>query len=299
MRSAIVLLIAAAVVYGPNTSGDAPGSRDQARRSTDQILTTKIAARTIQPGELIVLTTTSSRAIDKISVQAFGRKVAAVSVGAHTWQAVIGIDVDVRPARYTLKVDAHSNSRAYHDTITLQVRSRTFPTRRLTVDPSFVNPPREVQSRIQDEARLLNKLWATSASSRLWSGQFVQPVPGPSTSRFGSRSIFNGVPRSRHTGEDFAGAEGTPVIAPNAGRVALAQDLYFSGNTVVIDHGLGLFSLLAHLSAIEVKQGEQVTTGQRIGRLGATGRVTGPHLHWAVRINRARIDPSSLLAMKE
>ena len=294
-----MLLIAAAVVYGPNTSGDAPGSRDQARRSKDQILKTKIAARTIQPGELIVLTATSSRPIDEISVHGFGRKTPAFSVGAQTWQALIGIDVNVRPARYTLKVDARSNSRAYQDTIALQVRSRSFPTRRLTVDPSFVNPPSEAQPRIADEARLLNKLWATSAPTRLWSGQFVRPVPGPSSSRFGARSIFNGVPRAPHTGEDFAGAEGTPVLAPNAGRVALAQDLYFSGNTVVIDHGLGLFSLLAHLSAIDVKQGKQVTAGQRIGGLGATGRVTGPHLHWAVRINGARIDPSSLLAMKE
>jgi murein DD-endopeptidase MepM/ murein hydrolase activator NlpD len=299
MRRAILLLIATVVAYGPDTSGEAPGSGVQARRSGDQILSTRIAARTIQPGELIVLTVTSSRPLDETSVHGFGRKVPAFSVGAQTWQALIGIDVDVRPARYTLRVDARSNSRAYHDTIALQVVSRKFPTRRLTVDPSFVNPPPAATTRIADEARLLNKLWATSAPSRRWSGLFVRPVPGSSTSRFGSRSIFNGVPRAPHTGEDFAGAEGTPVIAPNAGRVALAQDLYFSGNTVVIDHGLGLFSLLAHLSAIDVKQGEQVTRGQRIGGLGATGRVTGPHLHWAVRINGARIDPSSLLAMKE
>jgi murein DD-endopeptidase MepM/ murein hydrolase activator NlpD len=105
------------------------------------------------------------------------------------------------------------------------------------------------------------------------------------------------VPRSPHSGADFVSPEGTPIRAPNAGTIVLARDLYFSGNTVVIDHGLGLFSLVAHLSAMEVKEGETVDAGAIVGRVGATGRVTGPHLHWAVRANGARVDPLSLLAV--
>jgi murein DD-endopeptidase MepM/ murein hydrolase activator NlpD len=176
------------------------------------------------------------------------------------------------------------------------VLARTFSTRKLRVDPVFVNPPREAEARIVQEAKQLDALWSASSSSRLWDGAFVQPVPGGGTGRFGARSIFNGQPRSPHGGEDFPNPEGTPIVAPNGGQVVLARDLYFTGNTVVIDHGLGLFSLLAHLSVIEVAEGDHVRTGQRVGQVGSTGRVTGPHLHWAVRVAGARVDPLSLLA---
>ena len=131
----------------------------------------------------------------------------------------------------------------------------------------------------------------------LWTGPFVRPVPGAANSAFGTRSIFNGVPRNAHGGADFLSPGGTPIHAPNDCRIVVARSLYFSGNTVVIDHGLGLFSMLAHLSAIDVQEGGRVTAGQVIGQVGATGRVTGPHLHWAVRAGGARVDPLSLLAL--
>lgn len=284
MRYAILpFIVAAAIVCASPVVGQEP-------------LKTTIAARSIQPGELVVLTATSAGEIEELNVRAFGRDVPAFREDARRWRALIGIDVDVRPGKYTADVEARSNGQTSRHAVALPVAARTFATRRLTVDPSFVTPPPDVQPRIEEEARLLEALWKTSTPTRSWSAAFVRPVPGRSSSRFGARSIFNGEPRSRHLGEDLAGPEGTPVLSPNAGRVALAQDLYFSGNTVVVDHGLGLFSLLAHLSAIDVKQGEEVTAGQQVGRLGSTGRVTGPHLHWSVRLNGARIDPMSLLA---
>jgi len=131
----------------------------------------------------------------------------------------------------------------------------------------------------------------------LWSGPFVRPVPDAANSAFGTRSVFNGEPRSPHSGADFSSQPGTPVKSPNAGRVVLAGDLYFTGNTVVIDHGAGLLSLFAHLRAITVRESDSVTAGTVIGEVGATGRVTGPHLHWTVRLNGARVDPMSLLAV--
>lgn len=283
MRNVMLLVIATAVICSLPISGQSD-------------LKTTTAARAVRPGELVVLTTASARDIDDLRVRAFGRDIPAFRVDGRTWQALIGIDVDVRPATYTVDVEARANAQTSRDTVALVVATRTFATRRLTVDPSFVTPPPGVRPRIEEEARLLEALWTTSAPSRLWNGPFVRPVPGRSSSRFGSRSIFNGEPRSRHLGEDLAGPAGTPVLSPNAGRVALARDLYFSGNTVVIEHGLGLFSLLAHLSTIDVKQGDDVTAGQQVGRLGSTGRVTGPHLHWSVRLNGTRIDPMSLLA---
>jgi murein DD-endopeptidase MepM/ murein hydrolase activator NlpD len=109
--------------------------------------------------------------------------------------------------------------------------------------------------------------------------------------------VFNGEARSPHSGTDFLSPSGTPVKAPNAGRVVGARDLYFSGNSVIIDHGLGLFSFFAHLSRLEVAEGERVKTGQVIGLVGATGRVTGAHLHWTLRVGGARVDPLALLAL--
>jgi murein DD-endopeptidase MepM/ murein hydrolase activator NlpD len=172
-----------------------------------------------------------------------------------------------------------------------------FRTRRLTVDEAFVTPPAAEEERIAREARLLDSLWTSPAGERQWIGPFVRPVPQPANSAFGTRSIFNGKPRNAHGGADFLSPSGTPVHPPNAGRVLIARDLYFSGNTVVIDHGLGLLSMLAHLSAVDVREGDFVAADQVVGRVGATGRVTGPHLHWAVRAGGARVDPLSLLAM--
>src|SRR5262249_16210579 len=132
---------------------------------------------------------------------------------------------------------------------------------------------------------------------RLWSMPFVRPVQDPANSRFGTRSIFNGEARSPHGGTDFLSPLGTPVKSPNAARVLPARELYFTGNTVIIDHGLGVVSMLAHLSRIDVREGDTVSAGQILGLVGATGRVTGPHLHWALRVSRARVDPLSALAV--
>src|SRR5262249_49956160 len=141
-----------------------------------------------------------------------------------------------------------------------------------------------------------DRIWQSSSPRRLWTGPFARPVSDAVSGRFGARSVLNGEPRPPHTGVDFASPAGTRVKAPAGGRIVLARNLYMSGNTIVIDHGLGLFSLLAHLSAFQAQQGAEVSTGDVVGLSGATGRVTGPHLHWAVRIGGARVDPLSVLA---
>jgi murein DD-endopeptidase MepM/ murein hydrolase activator NlpD len=252
-----------------------------------------VQSRTPRPGELIVLSIALSEPADHIRVHAFNRDLPAFPVGDRRWRALVGIDLDVRPATYQVTVAAGPAHRSYD----LVVEPRTFPTRRLTVNEAFVTPPASEQARIAEEATLLAKVWKSPAGERLWTGEFVRPVPGAANSAFGTRSVFNGKPRNAHGGADFLSPGGTPIQAPNAGRVAVARALYFSGNTVVIDHGLGLFSTLAHLSKIDVHEGDLVTAGQVVGQVGATGRVTGPHLHWAVRANDARIDPLALLAL--
>lgn len=249
-----------------------------------------VASRAVRPGEVLLVTVTSTGSDAPVAVRAFGREWAVYADGPGRWRALVGIDLDTKPGRYEIGVASRSG-RATHP---LEVTRRVFPTRRLTVNPDLVNPPPEARERIERETRELSAIWQAPSADRLWSA-FVRPVPDEANSAFGTRSIYNGEARSPHSGADFLSPTGRPVKAPGSGRVVLADSLYFTGNTVIIDHGLGLFSLLAHLSQIDVSVGQTVSAGDLVGKVGATGRVTGPHLHWTVRLNGARVDPLSLL----
>jgi murein DD-endopeptidase MepM/ murein hydrolase activator NlpD len=178
--------------------------------------------------------------------------------------------------------------------VTLQVEPAAFVERTLTVAPRFVDPPASARPRIEREAKRLHAIYETVSADRT-PGPFVAPVPQRRSSPFGARSIFNGVPRERHGGLDFASPAGTVIRAPAAGKVVLVAPLYFTGNTVVIDHGRGLYSVLAHLQRATVRQGQVVLQGARLGTVGMTGRATGPHLHWTVRLGGTRIDPAAVL----
>jgi murein DD-endopeptidase MepM/ murein hydrolase activator NlpD len=260
-------------------------------------MTLSVQSRSQRPGELVVISIALADASDHVRVHAFDHDIAAYRVGDRAWRALIGIDLEVKPGSYPVTVIAGANAHSVAAELPLVVGRGVFRTRRLTVKDAFVTPPAAEQARIEEDARLLAAVWASSADERYWSAAFARPVPGAANSAFGTRSVFNGQRRNPHGGADFLSGAGTPVHAPNAGRVVVARDLYFSGNTVVIDHGLGLFSMLAHLSAIHVQEGDAVAADQVVGLVGATGRVTGPHLHWAVRAGNARIDPLSLLAL--
>jgi len=254
-----------------------------------------LGARALQPGELVVLTVTTREPAGAVHVRAFDWDWPGFAADDHTWRAVVGIDLDVAPGAYAIQVRADSSSGVARHMETVTVSPKAFRTRHLTVDNAFVNPPASVQPRIEQEAAVLAPLWRSSNLAPLWTGAFVAPVPQEANSAFGTRSVFNRQARSPHGGADFPSPAGTPVKAPNGGLVVLAGDLYYTGGTVVIDHGLGLVSLFAHLSAIDVKAGDQVSAGTVVGKVGATGRVTGPHLHWTLRASGARVDPLSLL----
>ena len=253
-------------------------------------------ARSMQPGEVVVLSIGNAGGSDSVRVRAFNQSIPAYRDG-EVWTAMIGIDLDTKPGTYQVAVESGSGADIVQATYPLKILPRTFRTRRLTVNEAFVTPPKSEEPRIEREAALLAAIWRGSAGMRLWATGFVRPVPQAANSAFGTRSIFNGKPRNSHGGADFLSPAGTPIQAPNAGRIAVARNLYYSGNTVIIDHGLGVFSTLAHLSRIDVHEGILVAPGQSIGLVGATGRVTGPHLHWAVRAGNARVDPLSLLAV--
>jgi hypothetical protein len=256
-----------------------------------------VTARSIRPGELVVLTIETPVHADSLRVRAFNRDMPAVSVGPRQWRVLIGIDLEAPAGRHSIAIEARSGAETMRATHQLSVGPRHFPTRTLRVDEAYVHPPAGVRDRIDREAHELQVLWERAAPDPRWSGGFVRPVADPANSRFGTRSIFNGTPRSQHGGADFLSPAGRPVKAPAAAEVVLARELYFLGDTVVLDHGQGVFSILAHLSVIDVGQGDQVSAGQIVGRVGATGRVTGPHLHWGVRVGGSRVDPLSVLAL--
>jgi len=215
------------------------------------------------------------------------------------WYALAGVDVEGAVGTSALRITAKQKGTGSTTDLSrsIEIHEAHYRTGTLTVSPKFVAPPPEESARIQAEIALKQKVFAASAPEPLWSGDFRAPVHAAPTDSFGTRRTFNGQLASVHKGMDFRAATGTVVRAGNSGVVVLARPLYFEGNCVVIDHGLGLYTLSMHLSRIDVQEGQHVAKGQSLGLSGATGRVTGPHLHWAVRWQNAYLDPAKLLQM--
>lgn len=181
---------------------------------------------------------------------------------------------------------------------TVPIGERSFPATRLSVEPRFSSPSEAALVRIREERKLVTAVLADVTDGWLPRGPFVRPRDTRVTSPFGQRRVFNDELRSRHTGVDLAGPTGAPVRAAARGRVALARNLYFAGNAVYLDHGLGLYTGYFHLSEIGVSEGDTVRAGERVGRVGATGRVTGPHLHWSAWVHGEPLDARSLLELE-
>jgi murein DD-endopeptidase MepM/ murein hydrolase activator NlpD len=207
------------------------------------------------------------------------------------------VDLEKPPGRYEWKISwSAADGKPLACSFPVTVRAGIFPIERLTVEEQFVHPDPEQQKRVEEDQKKMKAIYDTVTPEVLWKGKFVLPLKGVSTGRnFGRRRVLNGEARSPHTGVDFAATAGTPVFAAQSGRVALAENLYYSGNTVVIDHGYGIYTLYAHLSEIEVHAGDAVQTSAEIGKVGSTGRVTGPHLHWGLTIDHARVNALELV----
>jgi murein DD-endopeptidase MepM/ murein hydrolase activator NlpD len=250
-----------------------------------------------QPGDVVLFQVTG--APPDVRAEWDGRPVSLFPNGSR-WVALIGIDLDTRPGsigwRVTRPSVAKNGGALAAGAVT--VRSRTFPTQPLTLPKGMVDLDAATLARVETERGELKAALADSAGERLWRGPFRTPVEGGRpTGGFGLRRVINGQPRSPHTGYDWAAPVGTPVLAANVGRVALVAEHFFAGRNIVLDHGLGLFTFYYHLDETRVGAGEPVAAGQVIGAVGATGRVTGPHLHFAVVLAGARVDPESLLAL--
>jgi murein DD-endopeptidase MepM/ murein hydrolase activator NlpD len=260
-------------------------------------ITVSHRARSLQPGEVVMLTVGSARPLREVRIGAFNRSFPCFETADPLkWSGLFGIDLDTKPGRHVVLVTGRdADGKAVTVEYAVTVVPKKFATRTLTVDPKFVSPPREALARIQKESETVRAIFDAVSPERYWTGPFLLPVPGKPISEFGKRSVYNGQPRSPHTGTDFAGATGTPIKAPNAGRVVLAANLYYSGNTIILDHGYGLYSYFGHMSAFSAQEGDMVAAGDVVGEVGATGLVTGPHLHWSVRLAGTRVDPLSLV----
>ena len=217
------------------------------------------------------------------------------------WHALFGIDADHAPGKEVLKVwiEGPSEDMEMERTFILSILARKFDEEHLTLPDSMVHLNEETLKRVRKDQAAISSLWSQETPVRYWDGSFLPPVEGRPGSPFGLRRWINGEPRNFHTGIDIKEAEGTPVRAANNGRFALVGDFFFSGQSVFIDHGQGLFTMYFHLSEIRAKQGEQVRRGEILGWVGKTGRATGPHLHWGVRLGRSRVDPEALIRCTE
>lgn len=222
-----------------------------------------------------------------------GQKVMVLRQQDH-WLALVGIPLDTGPGRERIEVQLPDGS---HQTRLFTVHDKQYRTQHLTIkNKRMVNPTKEDLQRIHQDRRSINAALAQWSEPEAVPLAFEAPVPGPRSSSFGLRRYFNGQPRKPHSGMDIAAAQGTPVRAPAPGRVVERGNYFFTGNTVFVDHGKGLVTMYCHLSSIAVQPGDAVKQGDLLGQVGMTGRVTGPHLHWAVSLNHTMVDPALFLA---
>jgi murein DD-endopeptidase MepM/ murein hydrolase activator NlpD len=214
-------------------------------------------------------------------------------------RALFGIDLEQATGPHDLVASVKTaDGELVTCNATVTVKEGRYAIENLKVAPQFVEPNPDQLARANEERAHLREIFATVTPEKLWNGRFRVPITGATRGgNFGRRRVLNGQPSSPHTGVDFPAPTGTPVHAAQRGRVILAEPLYFSGNTVILDHGLGVYTLYGHLNAFSVKAGDVVIAGSVIGKVGATGRVTGPHLHWGLTVNRARVNSLDIVSL--
>jgi murein DD-endopeptidase MepM/ murein hydrolase activator NlpD len=248
-------------------------------------------------GQAIRLSLPDEPGIESVEIKFQDKTIPYIHAGK-VWTTVLGIDLDVKPGSHSGEIRIKKDGKTEKRTQTFTVTAGKFSIQRLKVADQYVELSKENTERALKEQKDLDEIHNTITPEAFWTEPFIVPVPGGVGANFGSRRVFNGESRNPHGGADLRATTGTPVRSTNRGRVVLAGDLFFTGNTVIVDHGLGIYTLYAHLSRIDVKKDAMVERAQVIGLAGATGRVTGPHLHWGARVQNARVDPFSLINLR-
>jgi murein DD-endopeptidase MepM/ murein hydrolase activator NlpD len=254
-------------------------------------------------GSLLLVEVRSAKPLKEIKAGWAGKEVlfwkpeAGANARSSLYRALLGVDLEQAAGKYDLALAADTQSgEKVSCNAAVTVRAGHFATESLQVEKQFVEPSPEQLQRAQEEQKKLREIFGRVTPERMWQGKFRMPLDGVTNGKnFGKRRILNGQPGSPHGGVDLPATTGKPVHAAQSGRVVLAEELYFSGNTVVLDHGLGIYTFYGHLSEISVKAGDKVGPGALLGKVGATGRVTGPHLHWGLTVDKARVNPLQIV----
>jgi hypothetical protein len=269
-------------------------------------VTLKLTSPVSSQGSLLMVEVRSAVPIDELKGEWSDRSVGFWAAGdaqksgpPPVHRGLLGVDLEKPPGAYKLSIALQlTNGKRTSCTASIPVRKGVFATEKLQVGKQFVEPDPEQIKRANAERQKLRGIFATTTPNKLWQGVFRVPLDGVSTGgNFGKRRVLNGQPGSPHGGVDFPATTGTLVHATQRGRVVLAEELYFSGNTVVLDHGLGIYTFYGHLSEITAKAGDDLDVGAVLGKVGATGRVTGPHLHWGLTVEGARVNPLQIVKL--
>jgi len=259
-----------------------------------QIIALLITTVNAQQGQAVRMAVPDQPGIESVRILWQDKSIPYTKVGKE-WITVIGVDLDVKAGDYPAKVQVTRNGEVQEDVVAINVKAVKFPVEHLQVEEKYVELSPENTERALSEARELEDIHSSISPEVLWRQPFIVPIPGGVGSSFGKRRVFNGESRNPHAGADLKATTGTPIRSANRGRIVLAKNLFFTGNTVIVDHGAGVYTLYAHLSRMDVKVGETVERAKVIGLAGATGRVTGPHLHWGAKVQNTRVDPFSLI----
>lgn len=293
---AVIALLALAPLFMAQDAPDKPDVLDLAGAPFS------LTFRALDPGEAILARLRPDSPFSRVAVSlgSLTRILeAAAGHSAGSPAALLGIDLGAEPGELRLKAKCwRSDGTEVFFEWPLTVRRREFPQTRLQVAPAMTNPPAELLETIRRESALVAEILGRVSPEWLAEGAFQSPLPDfKPFPNFGQQRIYNKAVASVHSGVDIAAPRGTKAAAPNSGRIVLANKLYYSGWTVIIDHGRGVFTYCCHFDKLLVKRGDLVKKGQILAEVGSTGRSTGPHLHWSARILSARVDPFSLAAL--
>ncbi len=231
----------------------------------------------------------------KVTGQFLKRTIQFFPMTDATYAGLLGIDMQDKPQQHNLNVTITAATKTQHRNYTVSVLKEDYSVQHLKLPKKKVDLNKKTLVRVKAERKEMMAAFDSIGPHPYWKGPFIAPVKGRVSGRFGSRRVINGQSKNPHSGEDIAAPKGTKVAAMNSGTVSLTHDHFFTGKGVILDHGVGLHSMYFHLSKISVKEGQVVKKGQTIGKVGSTGRATGPHLHWGVRLNGSRINPYSLI----
>ena len=287
-RSSVTLIILASAISPMFSQSPAQGIKDVFWQPNE-----------LQQGSVVFITVELERVPLRVTGKWIGKDLAFFkSDNPKIWYALAGADLETQPGTYDLTLTAvMAGGRVIHSLKKLDISAANFRSGAADVPENFVEPDAASKKQIAADEVLKNRAFSHLIAAPQWSGGFVTPVKAKPTDSFGMTRVFNEELSSTHRGTDFPINEGAPVVVSNSGTVVLAKELFYEGNCVIVDHGQRFFTIYMHLSKLEVKPGNKLGKGERLGLSGQTGRVTGPHLHMGVRWNGAYLDPTKLLGL--